>query len=60
MPPTAGTQAQTLRVGIVAYQYSVAELVAVAPPMQVKLVKKKKRCRAAEPILLLPTRVRVK
>ena len=58
MPPTAGTQAQTLRVGIVAYQYSVAELVAVAPSMQVKLVKK--RCRAAEPILLLPTRVRVK
>ena len=31
VPPMAGTQAQTLRVGVVAYQYSVAELVAAAP-----------------------------
>ena len=33
--PTAGTQAQTLRVGVVAYQYSVAELVAAAPSIAI-------------------------
>ena len=53
VPPMAGTQAHTLRVGVVAYQDSVAKLVAAAHQCTLpRRSSSQKGCRAAEPILL--------